>query len=50
MAEIKQDQQTSLETTTPAKSYIGTAIGVGFVGVVILASYITLYTLYMARF
>jgi hypothetical protein len=37
----KQDQE--------ATSLIGTAFGVGFVGVVILISYLTLYGFYMVR-
>lgn len=38
--EVKNKEESSL---------IGTALGVGFVGVVIFVSYIALYGLYMAR-
>ncbi|MGO4888452.1 hypothetical protein ACJ2A9_11885 [Anaerobacillus sp. MEB173] len=46
MAATRPDQKEKHEKET---SMVGTAIGVGFVGVVILISYITLYGLYLAR-
>ncbi len=46
MAEKQRNLQDIHETHT---SNIGTVIGIGFVGVVILVSYITLYALYLAR-
>jgi hypothetical protein len=46
MADIKQRQQAKPD---PATGHIGAVIGVGFVGIVILVSYISLYALYMAR-
>lgn len=46
MASLKQDEKAVLKKET---SHAGTIIGVGFVGIVILVSYITLYALYLAR-
>jgi hypothetical protein len=46
MAVTKPDKKVDHKEET---SLIGTALGVGFVGVVILVSYITLYGLYMVR-
>ncbi|MFN7249483.1 MAG: hypothetical protein ACK4M9_01615 [Anaerobacillus sp.] len=45
MAIKKLDKKQGEEATT----LVGTAIGVGFVGVVILISYLTLYGFYMVR-
>ncbi len=45
MAIKKLDKKEGKETT----SLVGTAIGVGFVGVVILISYLTLYGFYLDR-
>lgn len=39
----------SLMSDKKKPSHIGTAIGVAYVGAVILTAYITLYALYMAR-
>jgi hypothetical protein len=46
MATTKPDKKVDHKEET---SLFGTAIGVGFVGVVILVSYLTLYGLYMTR-
>jgi hypothetical protein len=45
MAIKKLDEKQDKEATT----LVGTAVGVGFVGVVILISYLTLYGFYLDR-
>ena len=44
---IKKLEKT--EINKEEKSLVGTALGVGFVGLMILVSYITLYGIYMVR-
>lgn len=46
MTTAKSDKKEHNKEQTPL---VGTAIGVGFVGVVILVSYITLYGFYLIR-